>query len=55
MLLTTVRNRLSEDSKDSESDDSDEEYVTNDRQIARSERQHEVSFLGRKKGCDMRA
>lgn len=48
MLLTTIRNRRYDDSSDSESDDNDEEYVTDDCQTARNERQHKIPFFGRK-------
>lgn len=49
MSRTTSRNRRYDSSTDSESDDSDDKYVTGDRQIISIERQNEISFLGRGK------
>lgn len=49
MSLKTIQNRRFEISTDSESDDSDDEHLTNDRQIY-TEPQHEASFLGKRKG-----
>lgn len=43
--LTTIWNCRYEDWNDSESDYSDEKYVTDDRQILFTERQHEISFF----------
>lgn len=52
MSLTNIRNLLFEDSGDSESESSDEEYVADDGPAARTDGQHEISFFGRKKDRD---
>lgn len=49
MSLTTIYNRGYEDSRDSEWNDSDDEYVTDDSQNVRTKRQNERSFFGRRK------
>lgn len=50
MSVATIQSRRYVDSGDSESDNSDEEYLTDDPQAARIERQQKLPFFGRKKG-----
>lgn len=50
MSLAAIRNCRYDNPTDSESDDNDGEYVTDGRQILRTERFHEISLFGRRKG-----
>lgn len=50
MFLTTIRSCRYDNSTDIESDDSNDEYVSGDRQAILAERQHETSFFRKRIG-----
>lgn len=50
MSLTTIQNFRNDKSADRESDDSDNDYVTGNYQMIRTDRHLEILFFERRKG-----